>query len=191
MASKLTSEILNYPMPDTGIIIAGIDEIGAHLYSGVDGKLACEDAVGFAAIGAGYWHAQSQFMFARYARNASAAKALYLVYAAKKRAETAPGVGSETDMFLMGPKPGTYDEVKRQVIDDVAEIYNDNLRESKRVYERTEGKVNEYIKKLAQKPTQPEGQKTLPTPADRTPSADGEKNAGAAPTAARKKTSKA
>src|SRR6185503_18005785 len=102
--------------PDTGLIIAGIDGGGAHLYAGQEGKFSCEDAVGFAAIGAGSWHAQSQFMFARYTRSMPAAKALYLVFAAKKRAETAPGVGPETDMFIIGPQPGTYQEVQRKFI---------------------------------------------------------------------------
>jgi hypothetical protein len=162
--NKLTYDILHYAMPDIAAIITGIDDLGARLFCGQDGKLTCEDAIGFAAIGAGYWHAQSQFMFAGYSRRASAAKSLYLVYAAKKRAEMAPGVGSETDMFLMGPQPGTYDTVKRSVIDEVASIYNNNLKKSKKVYERTEKEVSEYIETLAPAQTQPEQQEALPPP---------------------------
>jgi len=165
-------------MPEIGTIISGIDDEGAHLYSGENGNMMCDDAVGFAAIGAGHWHAQSQFMFARYVRSASAAKALYLVYAAKKRAETAPGVGQETDMFVMGPQPGTYDVIRRPIIDDVAKIYNNNLRQSKRIYEKTEKQVNEYIEKLATKPARPEEQKAIAAPVDGTSSPDGEKTAG-------------
>lgn len=167
---QLTSELVNYRLPDSGVIIAGIDATGAHIYAGYDGKLTCEDAVGFAAIGAGHWHARSQFMFAKYSRGASAAKALYLVYAAKKRAETAPGVGAETDMFIAGPEPGTYSEVRRGVIDSVARIYQENIRESERVYAETERKVNEYIETLSQPESQPAQQGQQPSPAG--PAAD-------------------
>jgi hypothetical protein len=104
-------------------------------------------------------------MFARYSRRqASAAKALYLVYAAKKRAETAPGVGSETDMFIMGPQPRTYDELRPEIIKDVATIYAENQKKSQRVYNDTERKVSEYIASIPSANSQPGNQQDAAAP---------------------------
>jgi 20S proteasome alpha/beta subunit len=184
MVKQLTSELINYRLPDTAVVIAGIDGNGAHIWAGYDGSLTCEDAVGFAAVGAGHWHAKSQFMFARYTRGASAAKALYLVYAAKKRAETAPGVGVETDMFLIGPEPGTYSEMRTVVIDSVATIYQDNIRESERIYAETERKVNEYIATLAEPEPEPQQSGSSSADAGSAASGDAVQNDGRAASAA-------
>ena len=64
------------------------------------------DGVGFVAAGSGQWHAESQFMFSRYTREWDLPEALSLVYAAKKRAEVAPGVGKlETDLVVIFSHP--------------------------------------------------------------------------------------
>src|SRR5215207_7140862 len=69
-----------------------------------DGYLSCEDVVGFASVGSGSRHAESQMMLARHAWNADLDPTLLTTYLAKKRAEVAPGVGTETDMFMItGP----------------------------------------------------------------------------------------
>jgi 20S proteasome alpha/beta subunit len=83
-------------------IITGVDRFGPHIYI-VDGfgNVVCNDAVGFAAIGDGKWHAESQFMFARYVPRMPIHEALLLTYSAKKRAEVAPGVGKDTDVFIV------------------------------------------------------------------------------------------
>jgi len=86
-------------------IIAGMDETGPHIYSiDSDGVSSCNDSAGFAAIGIGARHAESQFMFQHFAPHWHIGPALILLYTAKRRAEVAPGVGSETDMFLIAPK---------------------------------------------------------------------------------------
>lgn len=151
VVSDLAREFLNYRVPTIGGIVAGIDNSGPHIYAGSDGRLNCEDAVGFAAIGAGSWHASSQLMFARYTNTAAAAKALYLVYAAKKRAETAPGVGEATDMFHMGPDLGTSVPISPNYVNDLDSMYQQNVKEIGNIYARTERTVDEYINAMAQR----------------------------------------
>ena len=77
---------------------------GAHIYAVDDfGRISYKNSVGFAAIGDGAWHAQSQLMFAKYDPLWPFTRALLLTYIAKKRAEITPGVGVDTDLFCITP----------------------------------------------------------------------------------------
>jgi len=98
----ITYKLLAYEL-DAEAIIAGMDQAGAHIYTIRDpGLETCQDRVGFAAIGIGGPHAESQFMFAKYSPFTWYMPwTLFLTYFAKKRAEVAPGVGQETDMFFI------------------------------------------------------------------------------------------
>lgn len=92
---------------DAQALIVGVDGTGAHIYL-IDqpGTAVCQDGIGFAAIGEGYWHAQSEFMFARYDFTWPYPNALLLAYAAKRRAEAAASVGSSTDLFAVTEEGG-------------------------------------------------------------------------------------
>src|SRR6202040_4052952 len=68
IVKELTSAIVNFDMPEIEAIVTGIDDTGAHIYVVTNSAVACRDAIGFAAIGIGYWHANSQFMFAGHNR---------------------------------------------------------------------------------------------------------------------------
>jgi hypothetical protein len=59
---NLTTELINFSMPSVATIITGSDPVGEHIYVVTGGDVECLDAVGFAAIGIGRWHANSQFM---------------------------------------------------------------------------------------------------------------------------------
>jgi hypothetical protein len=65
------------------------------------GSVNCCDDVGFAAIGIGAWHAKSRLMQGGYINNMFFAPALAVLYAAKKAAEIAPGVGRATDIQIV------------------------------------------------------------------------------------------
>jgi hypothetical protein len=73
------------------------------------GSVSCADDVGFAAIGSGAWHANSQLMQAGYSKRILYFNALASVFAAKKAADVSPGVGDNfTDInvvFRTGPEP--------------------------------------------------------------------------------------
>jgi hypothetical protein len=100
--SDITDQILKYKL-GISTIISGLDEDGAHIYvvNGM-GIISCDNSVGFAAIGVGKRHAESEFMFAGHTPYAGFAETMLRTYGAKKRAEVAPGVGKATDMFVIG-----------------------------------------------------------------------------------------
>ena len=88
-----------------GAIVAGVDDVGAHIWQVEYGELSRLDRIGFLARGSGRWHAESEFMFAGYTPAWDFPEALSLVYSAKKRAEVAPGVGRQTDVVLIFSSP--------------------------------------------------------------------------------------
>ena len=148
LVNKLTIELINYSLPSSSVIFAGIDKTGPHLFVVNDGDVTCQDAVGFAAIGAGWYHASSHLMFSRYARNQSLPRALILTYTSKKRAEVAPGVGSETDMFMIGPALGSYILIKDEIVKDLQKMYQDSVKSHARADIKAERKANEYVEQI-------------------------------------------
>lgn len=101
--ANITMQLQDFRGPEVEAIIAGLENNFAHIYT-VDqtGSVRSYDDVGFAAIGIGAWHARSTLMQARYVNTWNMAPTLAVTYAAKKSAEIAPGIGSETDIRLIG-----------------------------------------------------------------------------------------
>lgn len=179
IVKELTQAIVNFEMPDIEAIVAGIDDTGVHLYIVTNNGVVCRDAIGFAAIGIGYWHANSQFMFAEHNRERPLPETLLLTYAAKKRAEVAPGVGIGTDMFTMGPNLGSYFAILPQVIQDVDKIYKRTRTRAKTSIEKANKEVNKYVEQLSKAATAQEQKTATPKPA---PDQSGGKETGEADT---------
>jgi len=106
--------------PDTATIVAGVDETGAHIFHiNGTGEVTCRDAAAFSAIGWGWRHAESQFMFAKHTALRQFPETLRLAYTAKKRAEVAPGVGIDTDMFVISGLGGYREIVPGAKVEEV------------------------------------------------------------------------
>jgi hypothetical protein len=67
------------------IIFCGFDESGPHILICNGSDSSSSDTIGFAAIGSGSEHAESQFMLAQHTRDDSLADTSLLTYTAKKR----------------------------------------------------------------------------------------------------------
>jgi len=134
-------------------IILGIDASGPHLYV-VDslGRVVSKDAVGFAAIGAGQRHAESQFMFAQHFRGSSAVDTLFLMYRAKKFAEAAPGVGPDTDLFMVR-SDFSFDSLAQEVQLAVDTAYKNYLGEVRRAEQEARRVNQELIRQISQAAT--------------------------------------
>jgi hypothetical protein len=159
LVASLTSQLQNHALDKYGgAIIAGTDALGAHLYVIRDpGKSICMDSIGFAAGGGGQWHAESQVMFAGYAKTFAFDRALFLVYSAKKRAEVAPGVGAETDMVFITTFPRrifhfTSDQAPVKQLD---RIYQEGIRSERVRRKRLDKKVQLYVQTVLEAPPPP------------------------------------
>jgi hypothetical protein len=147
LSGKLAQELLNFDLPGMEIIFAGIDPTGPHLYVATGGEIRCMDAVGFAAIGSGAYHARSQLMFFGHTAGSPLNRSVYRVYAAKKRAEVAPGVGADTDTFVAWGLGGSA-QIRDEIIEIVKVAYAQTESQSAKIVSAAEDKVHEEIKQL-------------------------------------------
>jgi hypothetical protein len=168
---NISTELINFPMPSVATIVAGSDMVGEHIYVVTDGDVECLDSVGFAAIGIGRWHANSQFMFAGHDRSKPVPETLLLTYAAKRRAEVSPGVGEGTDMFTIGSRLGSYVRINPQIVDDLGKIYKRIRGASQKAIEKGNQEVRKYVEDLVGTQT-PQEQEATPTSRGGAPSLD-------------------
>lgn len=106
------------------LLIAGIDVTGAHLHTVHNpGRTSRQhDVIGFAAIGSGWIHAMQSMIGFRHSPNAPFKETLYRAFASKKRAEVAPGVGTDTDMAVIsGAGVQALSEVQMAELEEIHE----------------------------------------------------------------------
>jgi 20S proteasome alpha/beta subunit len=95
-------DLLTSYYADSTAIIAGLDPTGGHVYKiSNPGVAMCHDTPYFACAGSGEFLASTQFMVAGFEKNWPLAKALWLTFTAKAKAESAGGVGTHTDLLIV------------------------------------------------------------------------------------------
>jgi 20S proteasome alpha/beta subunit len=102
LAEKLTMQLQEYDGPDVAALVVSPEIEHSRIYV-IDhrGSTHCFDDVGFAAVGSGAWHARSKLMQLGYVKFLPFVRAFGYIYAAKKAAEVAPGVGRKTDVHIV------------------------------------------------------------------------------------------
>lgn len=104
LALALDQQMLNYSL-QTQILLGGIDESGAHIYAvGDPGTMACFDRVGYHAIGSGHRHAVLSLVARAQHKSDDLKRTVFNVFAAKRAAELAQGVGQATDIVVITGK---------------------------------------------------------------------------------------
>ncbi len=130
---------------DPETIVAGLDAEGAHIFVVSDpGEVTCMDREGFAAVGIGASHAESQFMFARYCRQTPIGSAMMLTYSVKKHAEPAAPGGRETDIVFVGPFNGV-EMASEAEKDGLDQIYNATREKIDAVNREAARRSQEYL----------------------------------------------
>ena len=183
VVADLTAQMQEWSFPDlNSVIIAGVDVDGpqgppgtehityAHIYVAHNGEVACHDRVGFAAIGIGTSHAESQFMYSQHNVRETFRDTILLTFLAKKRAEVAPGVGEDTDMFMIGPGLGSYTTIGDHVLDALTAIHQEYQVQLTSAMEEASSKMHQFdeeikdriakMTKEAQSSTQSDAQKS-------------------------------
>ena len=164
LVSKIAQELISYRMPDVAAIIAGNNPlhgapkgsavVSGHLFVVENGDVSCADKVGFACVGAGAWHANSAMMQTGHTPATSIPNALLNIYTAKRRAEVAPGVGIETDNFIITSALGGYSDLKDDVMAAIGNAYTEYSKENELARKKAENSLNEYIAEIT-KPKEP------------------------------------
>lgn len=147
---KLSKKIILFEMLGVETIFSGVDNNGAHIYTFENQGIQCLDGVGFASIGIGRRLADSEFMFAGHTGSKKLPETSLLVYSAKKRAQAAPGVGEDTDMYFIGPNLGFYYAPKEdeEIFKKLEEFYSNMQNEIKRLNQDANKATHEYFKQL-------------------------------------------
>jgi hypothetical protein len=167
LSKTIASDLVQFQVPSTSTIVCGVDSTGAHIFTIYDGNLYCNDPLGFAAIGIGARHAESQFMLAEHARQNSLSETLLLVYAAKKRAEIAPGVGTVTDMFTGGPGLGSMVTIDETIVTRVDKAVRKILTKERSALSVGKMEMQQYVDALQPAPgAQEAGGGTFPDEPD-------------------------
>jgi 20S proteasome alpha/beta subunit len=110
------------------LLLAGVDTSGAHIHTiyNPGGTERLHDTIGYAAVGSGTIHALQSMIGFCHQPTAEFHETVFRVYASKRRAEVAPGVGSDTDMAVIsaaGLHWLTDDELGQ-----LAQMYDDHER---------------------------------------------------------------
>ena len=132
---------------DVGIdvLLAGVDDQGAHIFmSRNPGGLVDDfEHVGFAAAGSGAIHGLQSLIGFEHSPARSLNETVFRVFASKRRAEVAPGVGKVTDLWIIDSEgvtklgsealkrlDGLYEEYERPTRADLEDkVQNLNLEE--------------------------------------------------------------
>ena len=160
LVSDLAMRLADYDIgSDLETIFMGIDNDGplsdkgqklnyAQIFSTSADKLSWRTTVGFASIGIGKSHAESQLMFSGHAPSKPLHETVLLTYAAKKRAEAAPGVGKYTDMVVIGPALGSLVKINDEHLAGLDSIYQKSRRANERAVQQARQEAKVFIDKV-------------------------------------------
>jgi ATP-dependent protease HslVU (ClpYQ) peptidase subunit len=103
LVATIDDEVMGYDL-GVELLIAGIGADGAHIYTvGNPGTVDNYRHTGYVAIGSGGIHAVQSMIGFGHSSFHGLFETIFTVYASKKRAEAAPGVGGNTDLCIISP----------------------------------------------------------------------------------------
>lgn len=122
---RLNAHIMDSDNDLGEVIVAGFDDNVAHIYTVEEaGWERAWDGTGFCAIGIGAEHAEAEFAHARYTPKTNWISAMRLTYLAKRRAEEAPGVGWNTDLWYVTSQGPMYFWPSSKVDKGLGDMYH-------------------------------------------------------------------
>ena len=124
LSMLIDSQIQRYELGTT-ILIAGVDDLGAHIFAiGDPGSMSCFDRVGYHAIGVGHRHALLKLVALGQYQSKSISETIFNVFCAKRSAELAPGVGQATSMKIVTRTKTR--AIPQNVLEELASVYNEH-----------------------------------------------------------------
>jgi 20S proteasome alpha/beta subunit len=105
------------------LLIAGVDDSGAQLFAvgNPGGNQTNLQQIGYHAIGSGQLHAMQSLIGFGHIGSKTIEETLFAVYVAKRRAEVAPGVGTETDLEII--TTDGIEKIKKPILEKLNEFY--------------------------------------------------------------------
>jgi hypothetical protein len=135
-------------------MVVGIDDNKGSVYRiDVNGLVTNHSDIGFVSIGSGGIHSSAYFMTTSYTNATAYYVALYHTFAAKKRAEVDPYVGTYTDMFLLNRDVAG--QVPRGLTAELEKVYAERIEREKLLPQEAEKRLVEADKNLQSQPSEP------------------------------------
>jgi hypothetical protein len=102
IVGMLDQQIAGFDL-NVNLLIAGVDAGGAHIHTIANpgGTSQNHEVIGYAAIGSGAFHAIHTMIGFQATAASKLEETVFRVFAAKRRAEAAPGVGHELDLLVV------------------------------------------------------------------------------------------
>ena len=113
-------------LKQVNILLAGVDDDGAHLYNILHNDMARSDSIGYLTVGSGAEPANATFIRNRYDDTCDLTEALLAVTEAKSQAEEAQGVGEEMDIAVL--HGDGREDLEEGEIEELREVYNNVVR---------------------------------------------------------------
>lgn len=155
LVSELAADMQREPL-DAEALVLGCEGLEARIYA-VDetGVVSRHDNQGFASVGLGGLHANAYFMRKPYTIQTRYHEALIDTYSAKKYSEVAPGVGHETDMFIVS-RDGVF-QIPESLIGVLESLYREARASTLKVASKLQKRLAKSEQQLfAPKPIQSE-----------------------------------
>jgi hypothetical protein len=173
LVDRVSNELLNFSIPggNASIIFCGHDGTGPHLYVARNDAIRCLDVIGYATVGSGAEHARSQFISSSHSTASPLNRALFDAYAGKRRAESAPGVGQETDFYYTWAA-GYGSTIRDEIIESLKKTYDKMVKANAKTLNDNLGRLDNEIKRIIEPAlSQPDQQQVPkdenpPAPAD-------------------------
>ncbi|MGH6735056.1 MAG: hypothetical protein ACRECX_03115 [Methyloceanibacter sp.] len=143
----ITDQLQSFSIDSTAIV-AGLDSTGGHLYRVENpGRAMCYDTPFFVCTGAGEALARTQFVVSGFDKTWDLPSTIWLTFLAKARAESAGGVGSQTDMVLIagGADTPIY-PLKEEEKNLLYGLYENTLHDERMAAVKASDAIAEYIK---------------------------------------------
>jgi 20S proteasome alpha/beta subunit len=124
LVSQIDNYVANFDYA-VSLLVAGVDDIGSHLFSIANpgGGFNDHQPIGYHAIGSGWIHALQSIIGFGHTGARGLHETIFTVYASKRRAEVAPGVGHDTDMMIVTQEGVT--RVEQSVLAELGEIFDE------------------------------------------------------------------
>ncbi len=106
------------------LLLGGVDDQGAHIHSNHNPGGGNQDhtAIGWGVIGSGAVHVLPSMAGFEHSPDAGYGQTLFRVYASKRRAEAAPGVGAETEIAVISR--GEIKRLSSEELEELGSIYD-------------------------------------------------------------------
>lgn len=120
---ELNERIQKYDV-GLALLLIGMDDYGGHIIQIANpGMWRSYDNLGFLCLGMGERHADNVFAWYKYTLSIPLRDAIYIAFEAKKKAESAGGVGEATDMIIIDNNGIKI--VEQQTITELEEVYHE------------------------------------------------------------------